>query len=260
MEDRTCSVEGCDKPSRVKGLCGTHRNRWLKGILGGPIKQQGHIKAQLVAASAAESDECIDLIHNQKGPSRPTVTVGGVRTNASRAVWILAHGDPGPLHVLHSCHNHECINIQHLYLGDHQRNMQDMVESGRDRRPSGDASPNSKLSNEQAAEIRKRYAAGGITYVQLAAQYGLSEKGIWKILAGRTYGDGRPVSPKRPDYGATPEQLAEVAAIYRENLAGTPVMAVAKKFGLPRGTAARRVRQARAEGLLPPTWPGRRSA
>lgn len=46
---------------------------------------------------------------------------------ASRIAYILTYGDPGKLHVLHSCDNRWCCNPAHLRSGTHQENMQDMV-------------------------------------------------------------------------------------------------------------------------------------
>ncbi len=61
----------------------------------------------------------------------------------------------------------------------------------------------------------------------------------------------------RPKAGPNLEQVAE---IYREHIRGNPTAAVRSALGLPQRTAARRVQQARAAGLLPPTTRGRKGA
>ncbi|WP_300008061.1 hypothetical protein [Pseudonocardia sp.] len=58
--------------------------------------------------------------------------------------------------------------------------------------------------------------------------------------------------------GPSREELEEVARIYREHVADAPVKAVAALLGATERTAARRVQQARAAGLLPPTTRGRK--
>jgi hypothetical protein len=62
----------------------------------------------------------------------------------------------------------------------------------------------------------------------------------------------------------TQKELKEVARIYREHLqefpSGKPTHAVERAFGYSARTAARRVQQARAAGLLPKTTPGKRKA
>jgi hypothetical protein len=58
----------------------------------------------------------------------------------------------------------------------------------------------------------------------------------------------------------TRAELEEVARIYREHVDASPTHAVQMLRGYSERTAARRVQQARAAGLLPPTTPGKRRA
>jgi hypothetical protein len=60
--------------------------------------------------------------------------------------------------------------------------------------------------------------------------------------------------------GSNPEELERVAATYREHLVTAPVQAVATLHGYSDRTAARRVQEARAAGLLPPTSKGKKKA
>jgi hypothetical protein len=92
--------------------------------------------------------------------SRPVARLDDVQMNASRAVWILAHGDPGDLSVLHRCHRGEegCVNIRHLYLGDQERNLADMVGAGRSLK--GEDAPSHRLTEEDVTIIRREYVAG----------------------------------------------------------------------------------------------------
>jgi hypothetical protein len=61
--------------------------------------------------------------------------------------------------------------------------------------------------------------------------------------------------------GVTRAELEEVARVYRENVAEYPTQAVGLLLGYDSArTAARRVQQARAAGLLPKTTPGKRKA
>ena len=58
----------------------------------------------------------------------------------------------------------------------------------------------------------------------------------------------------------TRADLEQVAKVYRENLAASPTRAVSLLLGYTERTAARRVQQARAAGLLPETTKGKRRA
>jgi hypothetical protein len=58
----------------------------------------------------------------------------------------------------------------------------------------------------------------------------------------------------------TTAELERVAAVYREHLESSPTRAVELELGYSKRTAARRVQQARAAGLLPSTTQGKRRA
>jgi hypothetical protein len=66
---------------------------------------------------------------------------------------------------------------------------------------------------------------------------------------------------KAPQRGVTKAELEQVAKVYAENVQGSPVKTVQAVLGYnSERTAARRVQQARDEGLLPPTTAGKRKA
>ncbi len=51
---------------------------------------------------------------------------------AHRAAWEAVHGPvPKGLCVLHHCDNRACCNVAHLFLGDLQANVDDMMAKGR---------------------------------------------------------------------------------------------------------------------------------
>ena len=111
----------------------------------------------------------------------------GKTTSAHRVSWELAHGSiPDGLDVLHSCDNPRCVYPAHLFLGTHQDNMVDMLRKGRGNKPSGEKNGNSKLTDAQVAEIRRRYAAGGITQTQLGAEFDVAHTNIGYIVRGVT--------------------------------------------------------------------------
>jgi hypothetical protein len=91
-----------------------------------------------------------------------------------------------PTHVLHKCDNRRCCNPDHFFLGTFTDNMKDAYTKRRKTQPRGQYHANAKLTNEQVAEIRKRYKAGELQ-VPLASEYGVSQRAISLIVRGETY-------------------------------------------------------------------------
>lgn len=113
----------------------------------------------------------------------------GKITSPHRVAYELTNGlIPKGAFVLHRCDNHICCNPKHLYLGDHARNMQDMVERGRRKEiNAGEKNGRAKLTQEQADEIRTLYAAGGRSQQSIADEYGVSQNAVSKIVNGQRY-------------------------------------------------------------------------
>jgi hypothetical protein len=99
-----------------------------------------------------------------------------------------------PAVVRHTCDVTLCVNPAHLLSGTAKDNMQDM--SQRHRMGGG----NVKLTADQVEQIRSRFIPGdhgrGGNRRQLAVEYGVNAKHIWRIATGRT-GDYRITDPKR---------------------------------------------------------------
>lgn len=90
--------------------------------------------------------------------------------------------------VLHKCDNRLCCNPAHLFLGSMRTNLLDAYRKKRKAQPrSGHA--NAKLTPAQVLEIRSVYDAGGVRQVDLAKQYGVSQRVISLVVRRETYGD-----------------------------------------------------------------------
>jgi DNA-binding transcriptional regulator YiaG len=105
---------------------------------------------------------------------------------AHRLSWEMANGPiPAGLHLRHVCHRPECVNPAHLRLGTPHDNAADKVAAGRQRK--GEGCNLSKLTAEKVRAIRERYAAGGVSQQQLAAEYGVSNTNISLIVNGHSW-------------------------------------------------------------------------
>ena len=94
--------------------------------------------------------------------------------------------DPS-LCVLHLCHNPLCVNPEHLYLGSHQDNSNDMVSANRQARLQGQTNGRTKLTAKQVMQIRRLYAAGGITQVKLGQKFGVTQEQVSNIIRGKIW-------------------------------------------------------------------------
>lgn len=80
--------------------------------------------------------------------------------------------------VLHRCDNPSCVRPEHLFLGDRQDNVDDMVSKRRHRH---------KFSPEQVRQIRE-WKRAGRTLADIANELGVSAVAIWHICRGKCYG------------------------------------------------------------------------
>lgn len=75
---------------------------------------------------------------------------------AHRKAWEIWVGPiENDLRVLHKCDNRRCVNPSHLFLGTDIDNVNDRDQKGR--QVKGEASHLSKLTEEQAIVVRRRY-------------------------------------------------------------------------------------------------------
>jgi len=153
--------------------------------------------AEITGVVSAKS-ACIEwkgnIANNGYGHRRlpaPSRTV----TTAHRVEWIKRRGQiPPGFHVLHRCDNRGCINIDHLWLGTRQDNMDDMKAKGRQSRFAlrGSAHPRARVSEEDVLAIRAAGVTPGRrrqrgTASVLAARYGESINYIYNLWSGKSW-------------------------------------------------------------------------
>jgi len=174
VTQRTCTVEDCDRPHIARGFCTRHYRRWQK--YGDPLGAHEWPLRTLLqnAATLTGPGPCEEYFGTK---NRPAYRIDGRAMPASRAVWIIAYGDPGTWHVLHDCGNDRCLRVGHLYLGTHEQNMHDCVRHGVS--TAGERHPNAKLTDAKVLEIRALRGVQPASVV--ASNYGVGDGTIYMI-------------------------------------------------------------------------------
>lgn len=112
------------------------------------------------------------------------------RVDAHRLAFQLAYGPiPDGLYVCHHCDNPPCVRPDHLFLGTHQDNMDDMRRKGRNSgyAQSGTKNANAKL-NEEAVRAIRWLCAHGVIHPRIAKVYRVYTTTITDVIKGRTWG------------------------------------------------------------------------
>ncbi len=129
--------------------------------------------------------------------------------HSHRFAYELASGEsvPSGMRVLHACDNPPCCRNDepgfyeiggilrprwgHLWIGTNADNSLDMALKGRSRKGRktprdlvvvGERHPQSKVTADQVREIRRRYAAGGISQRLLGLEYGITQMTVTEIV------------------------------------------------------------------------------
>lgn len=89
---------------------------------------------------------------------------------------------PGEYHgfcVCHVCDNPLCCNPDHLFIAPQRVNLRDASEKGR---LSAVRAMRSKLSDDDVRAIRQKYLTGAVLHRELAAEYGVTQGTISKVI------------------------------------------------------------------------------
>ena len=149
---------------------------------------------------ALESDACWLWTGPRQSEGYGVVYWRGDRWYAHRLVWTLVSGaiQPG-IQIMHRCGVRVCVRPEHLFSATaaeagRYKAEQGLMASG-DRSPArlyperwarGERQGSARLSDEQVAAIRARYAAGEAPITRLAREYGVGTSQIWRIVTGQS--------------------------------------------------------------------------
>lgn len=111
--------------------------------------------------------------------------------------------DPPDLCVLHRCDVRDCVNPEHLFLGDRGDNARDMVRKGRMPSQVGEANRGSKHTEAKIREV-KALLATGLTGREVGLRTGLHEAYVSQIKTGKVWAHVSASPPPRPQPPASP--------------------------------------------------------
>ncbi len=139
--------------------------------------------------------------HNWTSAITPTTGYGAFNMwrlkrvyTAHRISFFISRGYlPSKLLICHSCDNRKCVNPDHLFVGTHKDNSQDMLQKGRswvannpDKAPRGETHKSSVLTEMMVRGIKSLFAQG-YNRQRLAERYGVSLSAIKSIGNGHSW-------------------------------------------------------------------------
>lgn len=187
----TCSIDGCESPTRARGWCNRHYCLWrahgdpLAGAYEVGLSIEERFRRQILVDDATGCWLWLGD-HDRRGYGR--FWISGQRDDRVRPMahrWSFEHHVgpiPDGLCVCHRCDNPPCCNPEHLFVGTHKENVADCAAKGRR------ATPTRKLTPEQVFAIRASHSSGrGPTHRELAKAHGVAKSTITSVLRGDTW-------------------------------------------------------------------------
>lgn len=180
VSERICSVEGCAKPTKTRGLCAAHYKRLLRhgDPLGGrtPLGEGRRWLEDMVANG--DRSVCWEWPYGHNGVGYGMLTYGDPprpRYAHRLAVTLDGREMPDGLECRHLCDNPPCCNPDHLVPGTRHDNLVDIVYRG--------SFGTQKLRPHDALAIRMSSEPQRI----LAERYGITKSMVWQIRSGMAW-------------------------------------------------------------------------
>jgi len=186
----TCSACGCDKPAKTIGHCKSHARRM--SLYGSPFgvpanRVNGGLAQWIDENKSHKGDSCLIWPFGRRSNGYGSITYHGLKTTASRAMCMAAHGNPPTEkhEAAHSCgKGHECcVNPKHLRWATSSENQMDRVGHGTSN--TGERHGMAKLTDDLVRYIRIN--SGVISYSALAREIGVCRQNVRSASLGMTW-------------------------------------------------------------------------
>lgn len=181
-----CSIPGCGKPTKARGLCDKHYTRMMRHGDPMSVKVERPEKGDPMNfyrnfVLPYEGDDCLIWPFGRTGNGYGTMHVDGKTVLVHRRVCEDENGaPPTPDHeAAHSCGKgkHGCVTKGHLSWKTHADNQSDKIHHGTHSR--GERSNFSRLTEVQAREVLA--LKGKEKQNSIAKRYGVSPQAISDI-------------------------------------------------------------------------------
>ena len=183
---KPCTVSGCQRPHKCKGLCQTHYQAAVRKLRNKDGWSEEEEKS--FWAKVEKTDDCWLWTAGTDNGGYGILSVNAYPVKVHRFSWLLHNGEiPDGLGVLHRCDNRICVNPNHLFLGTTVENMLD--RDAKNRQAKGEGHGRAVLTEPQVREIRKRYVSrcrmNGAR--ALAREFGLSKSAVLSVVSGENW-------------------------------------------------------------------------
>ena len=122
----TCSIDGCEKPSRTRGWCHTHYTRWRSH--GDPLVTLTHSNPEdSFIARVAWSGEHLLWTGTTSWDGYGRLSIDGYMAYAHRYAWERENGPiPAGMFIDHACWVRACVLPEHLRLATRAENARNL--------------------------------------------------------------------------------------------------------------------------------------
>lgn len=195
---KICTVEGCERKHKSKGMCDTHYNYYKRnGVIGErrvkTLEERLWAKVDKTPGQGPNGDcwEWRGYIHKKNGYGylAKTNSLADGMISSNRAAYTVSKGEiPDGLWILHTCDNRPCCNPDHLWAGTPKENTQDMIAKGRRRKADQVAKGEDVLLSTLTEEmVRAMRAEPPMTFKALGEKYGVSAGTANKVILRQTW-------------------------------------------------------------------------